>query len=151
MLVTITTDASFYDKHKVGAYAFWIASDGGKIRKAGVFKGEINSSHEAEFKCIINAVHALVKSNIKPTKIIINTDSMTVIRRVKSKHQFNIGNVSLMEKYRDMVKMLGVDTVIFKHVKGHSNGKTPRQWVNNWCDSQAKHHAKKKIFGDDTK
>ena len=55
MTITIITDASFMPSYNIGAYAFWISTPIGKHTDARVFNNPVNSSHDAEFKCIINA------------------------------------------------------------------------------------------------
>ena len=145
MLVTITTDASFYDGPRVGAYAFWITSNLGRITHADSFRGEINSSDEAEMKCILNALHVLSKQPWVITDVIINTDSKGCIHLITQNKHSRWGN-ELRIRFNDVVKTLKLTgTVTFKHVKGHKHNKTARHWCNDWCDKQAKIHAKKKI------
>ena len=149
MLVTITTDASFYDSHKAGGYAFWIKSDIATIKVAGAFKGTIETPHDAEFKCIINALHQLKRQNWNITKIFINTDSKSVINAIENK------NLKLPEyakenlkAYKDIIKQFGKLNVSLRYVKAHHHTRTARHWVNQWCDTNAKAAARKKIFGE---
>jgi len=145
MLVTITTDASFYKGYQIGAYAFWIASDAGRVTHSDSFKGEISTSHEAEMKSILNALHMLGKQKWPITDIIINTDCMSCINLITSNKPSDWGD-SLKLVFNDTIKQLKIKgTVTLKHVKGHKHKKTPRHWVNDWCDQQAKKKAKEKI------
>src|SRR5690554_1870512 len=93
MWVTINTDASYHPIHKVGAYAFWIVSNQGRIMKSGPLR-EARNSCDAEAKCIANALHTLLKSDwVGVTRVLINTDSkntidaMSGIARQKKVHQ----------------------------------------------------------------
>mgnify|MGYP000191404166 CR=1 FL=1 len=76
MLVTINTDAS-YDPHiRIGAYGFWIVSNDLLIKQGGSFKHSCKNPHDAEAKCILNALYALGTKEGYISKIIINTDSL---------------------------------------------------------------------------
>lgn len=148
MLVTITTDASFYDTHKMGGYAFWITSNSGRIRLAAAFKGNVETSHDAEFKCIINALHSLKKSTWDITEIYINTDSKDVMKAIDGTRpnlpKYAVENLTA---YKAILKELKVSKVSLRHVKGHKHTKTARHWCNQWCHDNSKAAAKSKIFG----
>ncbi len=148
MLVTITTDASYYHEHKQGGFAFWISSNKGRLCLAGAFKNDIQSSHDAEFKCIINSLHYLSKHNWEITQIYINTDSQAVIDMVEDRANIIAPhNRENLKQYKSIIKQLNVTHVSLRHVKGHKHTRTARHWVNDWCDKNAKAAAKKKIFG----
>lgn len=150
MRVTINTDASFYAGFKAAGYAFWITSDTERLKKAGVLRGPINSSNEAEFKCIINALHAVGKRNYKNLeRIYINTDSLITINLVVKDYQNSKWGNELLATYKKLLKDLNITCPIeFRHVKGHKHTKTKRNWVNQWCDDNAKFAIKKHLFGD---
>jgi ribonuclease HI len=149
MTATINSDASHYADYKVGAYAFWISTAKGRIRKAGALKGEVYSSNEAEFKSILNGLHTLYNAKLGDiTDIYINTDSRMVIRVLKENSN-SPWCVDLIKAYNEITGKLNAN-IILRHVKGHLHTKTPRHWVNDWCDTEAKRHAKaeiKKRFG----
>lgn len=146
MLVTINTDASFYPEQKIGGYAIWIASNNGKVKCAAGFKDTLQTPHDAEFKCIINALHLLKKQNWIVTEIYINTDSSTVINTIEDEKvaakapQYGKDN---LKAYHAIIKQLGVKNVSLRHVKGHLHTKTARHFVNQWCDDNAKKAARK--------
>jgi len=145
MLVTITTDASYYHQHKIGGFAFWITSTLGRASLAGAFKANIESSHDAEFKSIINSLHYLKKLNWPITDLYINTDSMSVITAIETgggKPQHAKDNLN---SYQLILKELNNPRVSLRHVKGHLHTKTARHWVNSWCDKEAGKAARKKI------
>jgi ribonuclease HI len=147
MMVTINTDASFYPTQKAAGYAFWITTDTGRIKQAGVLKGEIITSHEAEFKCIINALHKVGSrklTNLK--KIIINTDSLTTINLVNNNYTSSKWGGSLLEAYKKLLVDMNLTCQIeFRHVKSHKHTKTKRNWVNEWCHINAKAAVQPKI------
>ena len=62
MIVTINTDASFHPEYSIGAYAFWIVCNQGKIVRSGELKKAENST-DAEIRCIANALHCLKRSH----------------------------------------------------------------------------------------
>lgn len=103
MVVTINTDAAYHSKYKVGAFAFWIVSNLGKIMQSGPLKsGEIKSSTEAEIQCILNALYALgTQKWLNITKIVINTDSLNSIHLLSGDviaiNKYNLGHY---RKYR---------------------------------------------------
>ncbi len=145
MLVTITTDASFFAGYKIGAYAFWIASNEGRTAHADSFKGEVSTSDEAEMKCIVNSLHHLAKQKWTITDIIINTDNTSCISLVQSVKPSKWGNELRVLFHAAVAKLEISGTVTMKHVKGHKHKRTPRHWVNDWCDKEAKKKARKKI------
>lgn len=114
-MITIHTDASFCPHKKVGGYAFWIASDLGRIKYSNRFKGTLSNSSEAEMRCIINALNCI--SNIPTDKIVVYTDCTTAIKALSSRYS----------------------GVIFRHVEAHQNEPIDKQSkINNWCDKMAK-------------
>ena len=50
MLVTINTDASFHQKKKIGAYAFYAVCNNWKVKKSGKFRENCLNPCDAEAK-----------------------------------------------------------------------------------------------------
>lgn len=146
MLVTITTDASFHFEHNIGAYAFWAVSNNFRILKHGAIKQKIFSPDTAEFMCIINAIHCVIKEK-GISKIIVNTDSMNVIHCVErnksamKKYKLN----HLQSLYKVYEELIGNMPIEFRHVRAHTMKTDARSWVNEWCDSKAKESLWKEI------
>jgi len=143
MIVTVNTDASFHPVHKVGAYAFWVVCNQGKILKSGRLKNAKNST-DAEAMAIANALYSISISDFTGiTKIIINSDCLPAIQKIKStakeptayKYCYNV-----IKKIRIKNGITGRRIHEFRHVKAHSGTKEPRKWVNDWCDKEAKKH-----------
>lgn len=138
MLVTINTDASYNSHYKIGTFSFWIVSDAGRICKRGNLKGDVITSQEAEFKAVLNALHFLLeKSGWKYiNRIIINCDCQPVVDMINGsetqkwaksyKSHFN----SIKKKFKISIEA--------RKVKAHSGIDQSRNWVNDWCDEQAK-------------
>ena len=146
MITTITTDASYSWSLHRGSYAFWIVSNSGKIAKAGMLKQKVTRAEQCEFMCIINALHVLSTQDWgKTTKIIINTDCLNVIHLVKRNKElirrYNLKwGKNLVHKMEQLIyhsKLRGAE-VEFRHIKAHQEISTSRQWVNDWCDKEAK-------------
>lgn len=141
MLVTVNTDASLNPQFGVGAYAFWIVCNEGKIMQSGPFKDGIKNSTEAEIKCIVNALYALYKSEFKGvSKVVINTDCLYF-------HRYQRGDKSKRTESREYVKICGKlcqkyglrrGWIEIRHVKAHNGTNNARKWVNDWCDKAAK-------------
>lgn len=138
--VTITTDAGVRDK--VGAYAFWIKTDDITIQRSGRFKNEVDGPHEAEMMAILNGLYKAkeLRSFYSADIVIINTDSKAAIHaftapidRVKKEYHFLRSQFLVVRK--DIKQ-----EIRFKHVKGHSKGKTSREWLNRWCDKELRKH-----------
>lgn len=152
MIVTINTDASYSKLYEKGTYAFWIVSDQGRICKSGILRNDCPRPEIAEFRCIVNAMHKLAEANwIDITKVIINTDCLNVIylisrdkKKIKRFGLFPWGSDTL-NKFESMVSsyrqtfLKGVP-IELRHVRSHVSTATPRQWVNDWCDKEAKRH-----------
>lgn len=137
--ITINTDASFCPNTKAGGYAFWIKSDYFKITGANFFKDLIISSDDAELKCIANALHTLLKHDLKAKEfeyLYINTDSTSAIGQIERKST-ELGKIvsELMDKVKK--KSESIIRYELRHVKGHSRNTNSRSIVNRWCDEQA--------------
>ncbi len=140
--ITINTDASFYEKHSVGGYAFWIVCDLFKITKSGKFKQEVFSATECELKAIGNAIATLLaqKELPKANFLVINTDSKQSIAAIENPLYPLAKEVRAL--YMLLIKELKVSKHSLRHVKAHSGKSDARSKVNEWCDSEAKKWAK---------
>lgn len=151
MVITINTDASFSKKHKVGAFACWVVSRDFKFKTGGLLRAKVDTPTRAECMAILNALHLVFKYNMVGIKmIIVNTDSMD------AKHVFENNEIKI-KKYRlnkYFAQFYGIFTKMketsisphqkiefqFRHVKAHTNTDTPRTYINDWCDKEAKKH-----------
>lgn len=149
MIITINTDASFSNKLKRGAYAFWIVSDKGRILKSGPIRDACHDSSDAEMRCIINALHVVSSDpelNKPRNMVIINTDSMNAIHIFtddkKAKNLYGLKKKEYnkaIASFHNVCKKLSRDIVIsLRHVKSHTGLGDRRSYVNEWCDKAAK-------------
>lgn len=146
MIVTINTDAAYHSGLKIGGYAFWIVCNDGRFNHTGVLKSKISRPEEAEFQCIINAVHVLFNLKFKNvTKIIVNTDCLNVVHLInKNKQAIKRYRLQFGQPYfSKFEKLLSVNNfdkknVELRHVKAHTDIKDKRSWANNWCDKKSK-------------
>ncbi len=147
MIVTINTDASFSPSEKRGSFAFWIVSNSGRVATSGMLRKKVLTPSEAEFQCIINAIHTLVNQNWKNIdKIIINTDCLNVIHLIKNnqkaikRYGLRKWGKYLVDKFTNIVykSSLRKVPIEFRHIKAHVSTETTKQYVNDWCDKEAK-------------
>jgi ribonuclease HI len=147
LIVTINTDASYSNKHKVGTYAFWIFSDRFKIKKAGVLKKSAPNPTIAEFRCIINAFTTVFMQDLGDVKkIVLNTDSLNCIHLIAGNKKlikryglhFGAPYVQKLTELRLQSKTISQIPIELKHVKAHTMAKDGRSFVNEWCDTEAK-------------
>jgi len=144
MIVTINTDASFSRKHKLGAYAFWIVCDLGKMLKSGVVKNAESIIH-CEMAAIANALFLFKKSDLNKGvhKIIINSDCEQAFFHIKRKSKYKEGSYIYRKMREIKYKSKSTRYPLYKffnlrHVKAHTENNDSRSWVNNWCDKEAK-------------
>jgi len=138
MLVTINTDASYSPQYNIAAYAFWVSSNRFRLQKSGVFKDLCNNSTEAESMCIINALHVILLGHSGISKVIVNTDSrhsITILGHGKGNYKWRKFRAAYHKILRQNKNKCKIE---FRHVKAHSGTDTPRKYVNDWCDKEAK-------------
>lgn len=142
MHATITSDASFNRKAQIGTYAFWLAVNETRTKRWGKLKGTIKRPEEAEFKCILNALHTLVSMKVPGLRtIFINTDCLNVIHICRQdKKSIKIYRLSwgneLYKIYKELNDRAGAE-IRFKHIKSHTHTDTKANYVNDWCDREA--------------
>ncbi len=150
MVVTINTDASFSHYHEIGSYAFWIKCDEFNIGKSGLLRKRVSRPEIAEFRCVLNALHTLFiqKTTEKIGFIVVNTDCLNVIHLINNdkeaiqKYRLASWGRYLVQTYDSLrIKHKHLKTKIeFRHVKAHTDTDTGRNFINDWCDKEAKKH-----------
>lgn len=148
--ITINTDASFYKKQGVGGWAFYIVCDAFKVKAGGKFRVQPKSAQEAELMCIANAFAAVAKRKELPEckLIILNNDCQFAFHEIGLKKK-GAGKIAAQE-LRKMRLRMAIDGIHlpkyeFRYVKAHSGKDDKRSWVNEWCDTEAKRHARLSI------
>lgn len=144
--VTITTDISLNQQRHKAAYAFWISTELGPIKKSGMLKGKHTSVPLAELMCIANAVHFFVKTGLKTKKLIINTDSQggqTLL--IKNGKEGRNKRVDVIARLINETVLGKYEQVVFRHVKAHNGTRNKRSYVNDWCDRESRRVLKKHL------
>lgn len=140
---TINTDASRDPISGVSAWACWIKSSHYKITTSGAFAEPTPTSSVAEMLAIEQALLLLdnlidselfLRTRQNRFKVYINTDSKWCLRILtgdlqRGKHMEIGMRVKAMTHRYDIVP---------RHVKAHTKGKLARDYVNAWCDREAK-------------
>lgn len=132
-LITINTDASYCQKTKIWAYAYWIKWDWFFYKWSGVFKEECKWSTYAEERAVMVAIWILKSKKRDFDTILVNRDCRGVWYRGELKGILDEYKRELKKEYWKKKRI-----VKFIWVKWHSNWETRRQYVNNWCDMRAK-------------
>lgn len=144
MIVTLNSDASYSQEHKIGTFAFTLVSNNGRVLKSGKLKNT-SSSAEAEFRSILNGLHYLFNhTNWKEIdRVVINCDNQEVVNICNNKQatQWAYKLIKAYYKYgRDNKAYLEA-----RKVKGHSRINDKRHRVNNIVDAHAKSELRKAI------
>lgn len=140
MRVTIITDASWCPTTKVAGYGFWVACERGRRRGGGTIKTLVPSSMAAEMMAMVNGLCQGMRLGIIASgdALLIQTDCQAAIDTF-SKFRNPSDNVEAqVVAHMEELCRTGSLTVEYRHVKGHTAGRTPRTYVNNYCDAEAK-------------
>lgn len=136
--ITINTDASFCPKTNAAGWAFFIICNEFKVELSGTFKATPFDCHDAETKCIGQAIHWLINFERTPLSktIIINTDSKYSIHRITNKRTPVATKINgFLQK---LIKQTECKKFEFRYVKAHNGTPDGRSFVNDWCDKAAK-------------
>jgi ribonuclease HI len=138
--ITISTDASFCPRTKVGGWASYVVCNHFKFKISGKLKGFLLSPQEAEIKAIGNVLHYILSSPHIPefSYIYVNTDCKNGAKAIENP------STPLEWAVNKSLQLLATRTncpkVEFRYVAAHTSSTTPRSYVNEWCDKQAKKH-----------
>lgn len=143
---TINTDASHYMAHGgIAAWACWIKSSHYLIKNAGVFPEGVPNSAVAELLAVEQALLLLdqlinteqfLQHQLEHGKILIffNTDSLFTVQALNGNIKRKVYG-EIIDRVRALASRYEINP---RHVKGHTKGTVAREWVNNWCDKQAR-------------
>lgn len=132
---TVIVDASFCPKTGAAGWATWIRADVSPvaIKRAAAFKAPLASSGEAEVKAAVNALTFVPKQT---TNVLLQSDYMGLVDAISQPKSVRGAAFRLLLEEHGHTWF----TLRARHVKGHHLDGTARSWVNDWCDTQAKHH-----------
>lgn len=151
MLITIIADASYCPDTGAAGYGYWVVCTRGRHIGSGSIKKPVANNNAAEMMALANALHQAHAMDLVQTgdHVLLQTDCLAAIggftNQRKNITQEELQVAAFLKSY---VQKIGV-TVSYRHVKGHTRGKTPRTWVNNTCDDlagKAMKMARKKIL-----
>lgn len=140
--VTITSDASWYRKDKVGGWAFQIRSNDIYDKYYGPLKGHIYDATEAEMKSVLNALYLVRKKypELKINILTINVDCEFIVKHMfnkNKKRKFRIKD--LTNRISQYLEHIDYKTLNIKHVKAHTEDLSEaRKFVNDWCDRHSR-------------
>ena len=140
MNVTILADASHCPQTLAGGYAFWIASQRGKLAGSGPLKGRIANSTVAEMMALANAFHqSIMKGLVHPyDTVLFQTDCIAAIDAFEVTRSLTLDEKVVVEYLHNIANRADI-VVKFKHVKGHTKrGNGARFAANRKCDEQAR-------------
>jgi len=136
----VNTDAGI--KGNVSAWGFWIRSEEVRHVRCGKFKVHIEKdTTKAEISAILNALMFVCKDEyLKAADVfVVNTDSQSAVSLLTNNELDKYPE--LKEVFEEIKAIIG-KPIWFKWVKGHSNGDSPRKWVNNYIDKMIRKHYK---------
>jgi ribonuclease HI len=148
MLITINTDASVHGDFPVGAYAYWIFSNVGKVRSAAAFKNETRNPTEAEIMAVVNALVRLNLLGWPVKKVVVNTDCKYLIAGMNGKLSETKAARAYTKACNELVvkHSLSRGWLEIRHVKAHKNVLVNgRDHVNDWCDKACREAMRKKV------
>lgn len=150
---TINTDASHYAAHGgIAAWACWIKSSHYLVKNAGVFPEGVPNSAVAELLAVEQALLLLDKlidtepflqHQLEHGKVLVyfNTDSLFTVQALNGTIKRKV-YAEIIDRVRALAARYEINP---RHVKGHTKGNVAREWVNNWCDKQARGLASKRL------
>lgn len=144
--ITVFTDASFCPETKAAGGAFWARNADTKFSSSFRIE-DAESSADAEILTACRSIQSILEHPVlgeelkkgKETRLILVVDCLTV------KHVLEGGKAKMGVAACQAVATTRIHVFNQKfwfkvnHVKGHSGIGSPRQWVNNWCDKEARH------------
>lgn len=139
MLVTLIADASFCPDTGAAGYGYWVVCARGRRIGSGAMKSIVANNNSAEMMAIANGLyqsytHGLV---LPGDHVLVQTDCQAAILGFEGRRKnITAEEVGVAVYLTNLKSAIGI-TLGFRHVKGHTSGKTRRTWVNNNCDALA--------------
>lgn len=127
---TVISDASFDPHTKAAGWAAWVTIDGPiRIKQYGLIKKVCHTSNDAEMYALLNGIAMAMHTQPEIHTLWVQTDCAAVL------HSIELGRRNFYDLYETLEKRPHV--LIPRHVKGHTNTKDARSFVNRWCDEHA--------------
>jgi ribonuclease HI len=135
--ITVNTDASLCPHTNIAGYAFYIKAIDRVYKHSGILKKQVRTSQMAELYAIGNACAALVAMGYTAKHLTINSDCETIFNNIINSRQKEFVQV------RKIIKLITKNYTLC-HVKAHKRPGTPREFVNEWCDKEARNQMRNK-------
>lgn len=140
--LTIFSDASFCPKTHVAGGAFWVVYGDHAVFKGLLSMQDVSTSSEAELRTSIQAAGCALRNpeikawlnTLSGLRLILVVDALSTKQELEREK----GPTHPMAvKFMDYIRKHGIDLRI-NHVKGHTSGQMGRDYVNRWCDHNAR-------------
>jgi len=152
MLVSLFTDASVNHQKQSGGWGAWARSERGKVWDGGMITHHLTSSNEAEAIAVLRgaALAHHVGILMPGDTVIVQLDNQHVCRslnwswekgspmmpQIRPDYSRTEHEISTLDAITEFELRHNIQ-IASRWIKGHTNGETPRTYVNNACDSLA--------------
>ena len=141
--VTVFTDASYCPSTGAAGWAVWMKHQGDTHRYSGIPKNPVKNPSHAEMVAAVYGISLAIKNYPDARTVHLVTDLLRTVEilrgHARAKMDYEITAYNYV--YR-MAKEHNVH-ISCKHVKAHVTQGERRNYVNNWCDQEAKKQMRK--------
>lgn len=140
--VTIFTDASFCAKTHAAGWAAWIKHQGKTMKFGGTPVSYIINSNHAEFVAAVNGIFLAIKYVPEVKTLHLVSDCDRVVMAIGAGRSPSVALVEERKICDFIFELVNEHKVTIKsrHVRAHVRKGDRRNYVNNWCDAEAKRH-----------
>lgn len=149
MVVTILTDASYSEEHKIGAWACWIKADDLIIKRGGKIHGNVFDNNLCEVMAIAHALQLLKRQkDLRDCELVIRTDSKASIKMIRGgirKQIFSTAIDYIVDQVHQAASYRLVHIEAHKWNRNSEKYSKPKYFANRWCDQMARRHLRDAI------
>lgn len=145
MLITIIADASWDRETGACGWSSWLASERGKKGAQGHEPEPVLNVPLAEMIAVHRGVEAGLANSLVQLgdHLLLQTDCQAAIHAFEGRRtSITQAELEAVENFDTLLAAHAL-TCTFRWVKGHTNGGTPRTFINNKCDEFAKAEMRK--------
>lgn len=141
--VTVFTDASYCPHTGAAGWAAWMKHQGETKRFSGVPKSSVVNASHAEFIAAAYGISLAVKTFPNADRVHLVTDLLRLVEIMRKYVRAKPGYESAIDRFiHSCVEPRNIK-VTCKHVKAHVAQGARRNYVNNWCDQEARKRMRK--------
>lgn len=142
MLVTILSDASHCSETGCGGWGAYIISKRKRLYAAGSLKTKCQTSHDAEFMAVINAIYVAMTYGVAEhgDELLIQCDNIRVVNHMGGYPTKAVPSQlerDCISKLHEM-KANNNFSIRIRHIKAHNGVEEPRYYVHNKIDKMAR-------------